>query len=231
MEHHSEALAAEVMDEAALDELLSRLPRGAVFISNLGGCGAGPRRHPGDLLVGRLLAGFEQTSKHVDGDTGYVTWKADGIPFGTDTFVPARRQDRRADRRPPLQLSGLRSSDQRPAVRAGRRPWHPAVTTTTGGDVDDHDRSRVRPDVGGVLRRPVGGLPPPAMRRRLRLSTSATASTRSPLRGRAAHRDWQGFPSSSLRRRPEHAHAAPDMSSLRMIIMMDPPSTPGSGLS
>ena len=37
MEHHSEALAAEVMDEAALDELLSDYHEDAVFISNLGG--------------------------------------------------------------------------------------------------------------------------------------------------------------------------------------------------
>lgn len=87
MEHHSEALAAEVMDEAALDELLSDYHEDAVFISNLGGVVRGHDAIRAIFSSAGSLAGFEQTSKHVDGDTGYVTWKADGIPFGTDTFV------------------------------------------------------------------------------------------------------------------------------------------------
>ena len=33
------------------------------------------------------MPGFEQTSQHVEGDVGFVTWKADGIAFGTDTFL------------------------------------------------------------------------------------------------------------------------------------------------
>jgi len=87
MEHHSEALAAEVMDEAALDELLSDYHEDAVFISNLGGIVRGHDAIRTIFSSAGAMPGFERTSRHVEGDTGYVTWKADGIPFGADTFV------------------------------------------------------------------------------------------------------------------------------------------------
>ena len=87
MEHHSEALAAEVMDDAALDEIAADYHDDAVFISNLGGVVSGVEAIKAIFSSAGNLAGFEQTSQHVDGDVGYVTWKADGIPFGTDTFL------------------------------------------------------------------------------------------------------------------------------------------------
>ena len=87
MDHHSEALAAEVMDDAALDELLSDYHEDAVFISNLGGIVRGHDAIRAIFSSAGAMPGFERTSLHVDGDVGYVAWKADGIPFGTDTFV------------------------------------------------------------------------------------------------------------------------------------------------
>ncbi len=87
MEHHSEALTAEVMDEAALDDLMSDYHEDAVFISNLGGVVHGRDAIRPLFASAGAMPGFERTSHHVDGDIGYVSWKADGIPFGTDTFV------------------------------------------------------------------------------------------------------------------------------------------------
>ena len=87
MDHHAEALAAEEMDEAALDELMSDYHDDAVFISNLGGVLRGADAIRSVFSAAGPMPGFERTSFHVDGDVGYVSWKADGIPFGTDTFV------------------------------------------------------------------------------------------------------------------------------------------------
>lgn len=87
MDHHSEALAAEVMDDAALDEIAADYHDDAVFISNLGGVVSGVAGIRAIFASAGNLPGFEQTSHHVDGDVGYTTWKADGIPFGTDTFL------------------------------------------------------------------------------------------------------------------------------------------------
>ena len=87
MDHHSEALAAEVMDAAALDEIAADYHDDVVFISNLGGVVTGVDAVRAIFASAGNLPGFEQTRQHVDGDVGYVTWKADGIPFATDTFL------------------------------------------------------------------------------------------------------------------------------------------------
>lgn len=87
MEHHAEVLTAEAMDDAALDELMSDYHDDAVFISNLGGVVSGAAAIRPLFAVAAAMPGFERTCIHVEGEVGYVTWKADGIPFGTDSFV------------------------------------------------------------------------------------------------------------------------------------------------
>jgi hypothetical protein len=88
LEHHSEALRAPEVTEAVLDELMADYHDDAVFISNLSGTVVGVAAiRPMFASASGAIPGFERTSEHIDGDVGYVTWKADGIAFGTDTFV------------------------------------------------------------------------------------------------------------------------------------------------
>lgn len=86
MEHHS-ALLAEAITDASLDELMADYADDAMFVSNLGGVVTGHDAIRPMFAMAGAMPGFEQTSQHVDGDVGYVTWKADGIAFGTDTFL------------------------------------------------------------------------------------------------------------------------------------------------
>ena len=86
MEHHTKLLAAE-QTEATLDELMADYHEDAVFVSNLSGPVTGIAAIRPMFASAGAMAGFEHTSQHVEGDVGYVTWKADGIPFGTDTFL------------------------------------------------------------------------------------------------------------------------------------------------
>jgi ketosteroid isomerase-like protein len=83
LDHHTATL-----DAGDLDGLMEDYAEDAVFVSNLGGVISGA-----DAIRGVFAAtaggmgGFEQGVEHVDGDIGYMTWKTDGVPFGTDTFV------------------------------------------------------------------------------------------------------------------------------------------------
>jgi ketosteroid isomerase-like protein len=86
MEHHSALLAAEITD-ASLDELMADYHDDAMFISNLSGVATGHEAIRPMFAMAGAMPGFEQTSQHVEGDVGYVTWKAEGIAFGTDTFL------------------------------------------------------------------------------------------------------------------------------------------------
>jgi ketosteroid isomerase-like protein len=83
LDHHSETLAA-----GDLDGLMDDYTEDSVFISNLGGVAKGLdaiRANFAALTDG--LPGHEPLGEHVDGDIAYVWWKADGIAFGTDTFL------------------------------------------------------------------------------------------------------------------------------------------------
>lgn len=86
MEHHTELLGAELTDDG-LDELMSDYHDDAMFVSNLGGVVTGIEAIRPMFASAGAMAGFEHTSQHIEGDVGYVTWKADGIAFGTDTFL------------------------------------------------------------------------------------------------------------------------------------------------
>jgi ketosteroid isomerase-like protein len=83
LDHHSEAL-----DAGDVDDLMSDYTEDSVFISNLGGVVKGLDAIRGVFEMTKDgLPDFEALGEHVEGDVGYVWWKASGIAFGTDTFV------------------------------------------------------------------------------------------------------------------------------------------------
>ena len=88
LDHHSEALSAEEITDAALDDIMADYHDDAVFVSNLSGVITGiDAIRPMFASAAGAIPGFEKTGEHIEGEVGYVTWKADGIAFGTDTFV------------------------------------------------------------------------------------------------------------------------------------------------
>jgi ketosteroid isomerase-like protein len=83
LDHHS-----AMLDAGDVDGLMADYAEDAVFVSNLGGVVTGLDAIRGIFAAtSGGVAGLEQGVEHVDGDVGYVTWKAEGVPFGTDTFV------------------------------------------------------------------------------------------------------------------------------------------------
>ena len=84
LDHHQAAL-----DAGDLDDLLSDYTEDSVFISNLGGVMKGLEAIRGMFAAAPAggFPGFEEGLEHVDGDIAFVTWKAEGIALGTDTFV------------------------------------------------------------------------------------------------------------------------------------------------
>ncbi len=83
LDHHMEAL-----DAGDLDGLLGDYTEESVFISNLGGVVKGLEGIRAVFAVAAgATPGFEQAVEHVDGEVGYIVWKAENIAFGTDTFV------------------------------------------------------------------------------------------------------------------------------------------------
>lgn len=84
-DHHSEALQA-----GDLEELMKDYAEDSVVVTNLGGVVRGLdaiRAMFAPVADGGAPAGLENAVEHVDGEVAYVTWSAEGIPFGTDTFV------------------------------------------------------------------------------------------------------------------------------------------------
>lgn len=86
MDHHTELLATDLTDES-LAELMADYHEDAMFVSNLSGAVTGHDAIRPMFAGAAAIPGFEQTSQHIEGEVGYVTWKADGIAFGTDTFL------------------------------------------------------------------------------------------------------------------------------------------------
>jgi ketosteroid isomerase-like protein len=83
LDHHQAAL-----DAGDVDDLMTDYTEDSVFISNLGGVVSGLdgiRAIFGATAGG--MPGFELVAEHVDGDVAFIVWKAENIPFGTDTFV------------------------------------------------------------------------------------------------------------------------------------------------
>ena len=84
LDHHNEMLMA-----GDTDGVMGDYTEDSVFISNFGGVVKGL-----DAIRGVFAAapaggfpGFEDGVEHVDGDIAFVTWQAEGIALGTDTFV------------------------------------------------------------------------------------------------------------------------------------------------
>lgn len=83
LDHHMAAL-----DSGDLDDIMSDYTEDSVFISNLGGVIKGLEAIRGVFAMSAGgMAGFEAGVEHVDGEIGFVTWTAEGIALGTDTFV------------------------------------------------------------------------------------------------------------------------------------------------
>ena len=83
LDHHT-----EMLDAGDVDGLMEDYAEDAVFISNLGGVVSGLDAIRGIFAAtSGGIAGLEPGVEYVDGDVAYITWTADGIPFGTDTFV------------------------------------------------------------------------------------------------------------------------------------------------
>lgn len=82
LEHHAIALAAHDVDETMTD-----YTDDSVLITNIGGVVKGAEAIRAVFEAPSVLSGVERTGVHVEGEVAFITWKADGIPFGTDTFV------------------------------------------------------------------------------------------------------------------------------------------------
>jgi ketosteroid isomerase-like protein len=83
LDHHN-----AMLDAGDVDGLMADYTDDAVFVSNLGGVVSGLDAIRGIFAAtSGGIAGLEPGVEHVDGDIAYITWTADGIPFGTDTFV------------------------------------------------------------------------------------------------------------------------------------------------
>ena len=82
LDHHSATLQA-----GDIDGVLEDYSEDSVLITNLGGIVKGLAGLRAAFGAVKDFPGFEHTVEHVDGDYAFITWKMDGIPFGTDTFV------------------------------------------------------------------------------------------------------------------------------------------------
>jgi ketosteroid isomerase-like protein len=82
LDHHGAALSAR-----DIDALMEDYTDESMFISNLGGVVKGVDAIRSVFEAAGELGGFMETTMHIDGDVAFVTWMADGISFGTDTFV------------------------------------------------------------------------------------------------------------------------------------------------
>ena len=81
LDHHMSMLLS-----GNIDGILEDYTEGSVFISNLGGpvIGLAALR---SVFAAAALPGFETTATHIEGEFAYITWKADAVSFGSDTFV------------------------------------------------------------------------------------------------------------------------------------------------
>jgi hypothetical protein len=76
LDHHGAALLAGDIDAVMED-----------YISNLGGVLKGLRAIRSVFETTGEFGGFTETTMHIDGDVAFATWTAEGISFGSDTFV------------------------------------------------------------------------------------------------------------------------------------------------
>ena len=83
LDHHNATLEA-----GDVDGIMEDYTEDSVFISNLGGVTKGLEAIRGVFAMSPgSLPDVEFGVEHVDGEIAFVTWQAEGIPLGTDTFV------------------------------------------------------------------------------------------------------------------------------------------------
>ncbi len=83
LDHHNATLEA-----GDVDGIMEDYTEDSVFISNLGGVAKGLEAIRGVFAMSAgKMPDVEFGVEHVDGEIAFVTWKAEGIPLGTDTFV------------------------------------------------------------------------------------------------------------------------------------------------
>ncbi len=81
-EHHVMALMS-----ADIDEVMKDYTDESVMITNLSGVTKGLLGLRARFEAPSDLSGIQLLASHFESDVAYITWKADGIPFGTDTFI------------------------------------------------------------------------------------------------------------------------------------------------
>lgn len=84
LDHHMEALAA-----GDVDEVIKDYTDDAVLITaGMGSAeGIAAIKTAFAMIPSEMFNGFELTETTIAGSTAMVTWKADALSFGTDTFV------------------------------------------------------------------------------------------------------------------------------------------------
>jgi ketosteroid isomerase-like protein len=84
VENHLDALVA-----GDVDRVMADYADDAVMITAGMGTAEGTEalRTTFSMIPTEMFSGFETTELVVSGETAMVTWKTDGLSFGTDTFV------------------------------------------------------------------------------------------------------------------------------------------------
>ena len=82
LQHHAGALMG-----GDIDGVMEDYTDESVFVSNDSGVSRGAAAIRAVFATMSPFEDFEVSLAHFDGDVAFVTWKAKGISFGTDTFV------------------------------------------------------------------------------------------------------------------------------------------------
>ena len=82
LDHHGAALLAGDID-AVMEDYTDE----SVFISNLGGVLKGVGAIRSVFEAAGEFGGFTEATMHIEGDVAFATWTAEGVSFGSDTFV------------------------------------------------------------------------------------------------------------------------------------------------
>ena len=83
LDHHQ-----AMLDAGDLDGVMEDYTEDSVFVTNLTGEARGLEAIRAVFAgLGGAMPGFDLKGEVVEGEVAYIWWTADGIAFGTDTFV------------------------------------------------------------------------------------------------------------------------------------------------
>jgi hypothetical protein len=82
LEHHGAAVLS-----GDIDAVMEDYTDDSVFISNIGGVLRGVNAIRPVFEMGRDYSSFQGTTQYIEGEVAYATWTAEGVGFGTDTFI------------------------------------------------------------------------------------------------------------------------------------------------